>query len=69
MNSNAIRLLELASETKSNCNVMRSYDWSYDEFYLIGTISYHKLSGGQPLINHLSPNLSNFFGQLFESTF
>ena len=51
------------------CNIMRSYNRSYDESNLIWTILYHNLSQDGHLINHLSPVLPNLFNQSFKSIF
>ncbi len=62
--SNATHPSELASKRESNWNVIKSHNQLHDRSYLIRTISYHNSSRGWPLINHLSPDLPNLFGQL-----
>ena len=48
---------------------MRSYDLLYDRSNLIKIILYHHLSRDRLLINHLSFDLPNLFGQPLELTF
>lgn len=64
--SSAIQLSELASKREANYDIMMSYDESCRGANLVETISYHNLFWGWPLINYLSLNLPNLFGQSFK---
>ena len=47
---------------------MRLYNWSHNRFNLIKRILYYNLYQDKPLINHLSFDLPNLFGQSSKST-
>ena len=65
------RLLELVSKRKNNCDIIKSYNQSYDRFNLIKIISYFLKIDFLLVIYHLTylTFLVNLLNQIFKSTY